>query len=232
MNKFIRTIGLVIILLVSGWLFSGCTPQTKTNQPQLSLTETNNGLDQVNTNQQATPTKQVKSQNNYSNEKGPQMKTLEDFPKIEAQKATVITNKGDIVIKLFRQRAPLTTANFLSLANEGFYDGVVFHRVINDFMAQVGDPKSKDPKLKAQWGTGGPGYVIADEFHPELRHDQKGVVSMANSGPNTGGSQFFITHKATPWLDDKHAVFGQVVSGLDVLDKIEMNDQILEIQLD
>ncbi len=127
---------------------------------------------------------------------------------------TLVTTQGDITIELFAQRTPNTVENFLSLAKDGFYDGVIFHRVIKNFMIQTGDPDGT--------GKGGPGYTIDDEFHPELRHDKPGIVSMANTGrPNTGGSQFFITTVPSPWLNDKHAVFGQVVEGMDVVRKIE-----------
>lgn len=126
--------------------------------------------------------------------------------------ATVETNRGTFRLELFEDRAPRTAGNFVELAESGFYDGVIFHRVIEGFMIQGGDPEGR--------GTGGPGYTIPDEFHPELRHDAAGVVSMANAGPNTGGSQFFITLAATPWLDDRHAVFGRVVDGLDVVESI------------
>lgn len=158
-------------------------------------------------------------------------KTIEDFEEIAATSATIKTSKGDITIELFREQAPLTTANFLQLAKDGFYDGIVFHRVIPDFMAQVGDPLTKDPSKKAIWGTGDPGYKIMDEFAPELKHDSPGIVSMANSGPNTGGSQFFITYEATPWLDNKHAVFGKVTEGMDVLTQISQGDTITGITL-
>ena len=126
--------------------------------------------------------------------------------------AVIDTNHGTITIELFEQRAPKTTSNFVELAEKGFYDGVIFHRVIEGFMIQGGDPDGT--------GRGGPGYTIDDEFHPELRHDSKGVLSMANAGPDTGGSQFFITLAATPWLDDRHAVFGRVVDGMDVVERI------------
>ena len=125
---------------------------------------------------------------------------------------TIETNHGTITAELFRERAPETAGNFLKLAQDGFYDGVVFHRVIEDFMIQGGDPDGT--------GRGGPGYTIDDEFHPELKHDTPGILSMANAGPNTGGSQFFITLAATPWLDGKHAVFGKVVEGMDVVEEI------------
>lgn len=162
---------------------------------------------------------------------GPTMKQLSDYPENPATQATIHTSKGDVVIELYREQAPLTTINFITLANEGFYNGIVFHRVIPGFMAQVGDPLTKDPSKQAQWGSGGPGYVIADEFGPGLKHDKAGVVSMANAGPNTGGSQFFITHEETPWLDGKHAIFGQVTAGMDVVLKLEVGDTITGIEL-
>jgi cyclophilin family peptidyl-prolyl cis-trans isomerase len=122
------------------------------------------------------------------------------------------TNQGNFKIKLYDNKAPITTDNFKKLVNEGFYDGLVFHRVISGFMIQGGDPKGD--------GTGGPGYNIQDEFHPDLKHSKKGILSMANAGPNTGGSQFFITLSATTWLDNHHSVFGEVIEGMDVVDKI------------
>lgn len=123
--------------------------------------------------------------------------------------ATLETDKGDIIIELFADKTPRTVNNFVFLAREGYYDGTIFHRVISDFMAQGGDPTGT--------GRGGPGYRFEDEFHPQLRHDKPGILSMANAGPNTNGSQFFITHVPTPWLDNRHSVFGQVTQGLDVL---------------
>lgn len=122
------------------------------------------------------------------------------------------TTAGTFKIELFEARAPKTTRNFIDLVEKGFYDGLVFHRVIKDFMIQGGCPQGT--------GTGGPGYTIPDEFHPELRHDGPGVLSMANAGPNTGGSQFFVTLVPTPWLDGKHAVFGRVIEGMDVVNAI------------
>ncbi len=122
------------------------------------------------------------------------------------------TNMGTFEIELFEDKAPATTKNFIDLAEKGFYDGVIFHRVIDGFMIQGGDPEGT--------GRGGPGYTIPDEFHKDLRHDSEGILSMANAGPNTGGSQFFITLNATPWLDGHHAVFGKVVKGMDVVKKI------------
>ncbi len=138
---------------------------------------------------------------------------------IDAKKtytATLKTELGDVVIQLHAEKAPNTVNNFVFLAREGFYDGVSFHRVIANFMAQGGDPTGT--------GRGGPGYKFADEFHADLRHDGPGVLSMANSGPNSNGSQFFITHVATPWLDGKHAVFGKVTEGMDVVMSIPPRD--------
>jgi cyclophilin family peptidyl-prolyl cis-trans isomerase len=131
-------------------------------------------------------------------------------------RARIETDLGEIDIELFAEKAPKTVNNFVFLAREGFYDGVIFHRVISDFMAQTGDPTGQ--------GSGGPGYRFEDEFGPGLKHDGKGIVSMANAGANTNGSQFFITHRATPHLDGKHAVFGRVVEGLDVLMSIQPRD--------
>lgn len=122
------------------------------------------------------------------------------------------TNHGTFEIELFEDKAPITVKNFTDLAEKGFYDGLIFHRVIDGFMIQGGDPNGM--------GTGGPGYTIPDEFHKDLKHDSEGVLSMANAGPNTGGSQFFITLAATPWLDGHHSVFGKVVKGMDVVREI------------
>ncbi|MDP3183898.1 MAG: peptidylprolyl isomerase [Anaerolineales bacterium] len=130
--------------------------------------------------------------------------------------ATLSTDKGDMLIELFADKTPRTVNNFVFLAREGFYDGIIFHRVIANFMAQGSDPTGK--------GSGGPGYRFADEFHPFLKHDKPGLLSMANAGPGTNGSQFFITHVPTPWLDNKHSVFGQITSGMDVLLSIPPRD--------
>ena len=130
--------------------------------------------------------------------------------------ATFRTEKGPIRIRLFADKAPETVNNFVFLAREGYFDGTTYNRVIKDFMVQGGDPTGT--------GTGGPGYRIRDEFHPDLRHDRPGILSMANAGPNTGGSQFFITYAATPWLDDRHAVFGEVVEGMETVNTIRERD--------
>jgi cyclophilin family peptidyl-prolyl cis-trans isomerase len=126
------------------------------------------------------------------------------------------TEIGDITIRLHADKAPKTVNNFIFLAKQGFFDNTIFHRVIANFMAQGGDPTAT--------GTGGPGYRFADEFHPNLRHDKPGILSMANAGSNTNGSQFFITQLPTPWLDNKHTVFGQVSAGMDVLLAISPRD--------
>lgn len=130
------------------------------------------------------------------------------------------TNQGTIEVELLEDKAPATAGNFRKLVEQGFYDGTRFHRVIPEFMIQGGDPLTKEPAQKARWGTGGPGYNIKDEFGPGLRHDRPGMLSMANAGPNTGGSQFFIIVAPTPWLDGKHAIFGRVTKGLDVVERI------------
>ncbi len=131
-------------------------------------------------------------------------------------RALVETGRGALVLDLYQDRAPRTVNNFVFLARHRYYDGVPFHRVLEDFMAQTGDPTGT--------GRGGPGYTFADEFEPTLQHDDKGVLSMANAGPNTNGSQFFITFKQTPWLDGRHAVFGRVIEGIEVLDTLQRVD--------
>ncbi len=130
--------------------------------------------------------------------------------------ATIQTNKGTIRLELYADKVPNTVANFEKLAGEEFYNGLNFHRVIDDFMVQTGCPHGT--------GTGDAGYKFDDEFDPSLRHDGPGVLSMANAGPNTNGSQFFITHVETPWLDGKHSVFGRVIEGQDVVNSIVQGD--------
>jgi len=141
----------------------------------------------------------------------------------DSMKAEIETSKGQIVIGLEFEKTPMTVANFVALAEKGYYDGLKFHRVIADFMIQGGCPDGT--------GRGGPGYQFPDEFHPDLRHSGPGILSMANSGPGTNGSQFFITHKDTPWLDDNHTVFGQVVSGQDIVDAIEQGDVMESVKI-
>jgi peptidyl-prolyl cis-trans isomerase B (cyclophilin B) len=137
--------------------------------------------------------------------------------------ATIKTGRGTIKLSLHADKAPKTVQNFEALAKKGFYNGLKFHRVIPNFMIQTGCPKGD--------GTGGPGYKFADEFHADLKHTGPGVLSMANAGPNTNGSQFFITHVATPWLDGKHSVFGQVIEGQDVVNAIKQGDVMETVTL-
>ena len=137
--------------------------------------------------------------------------------------ATFDTSRGPIKIELYPDKAPLTVANFVNLAKRGFYDGLNFHRVIADFMIQGGCPEGT--------GRGGPGYRFEDETTNGVRHE-RGVLSMANAGPNTNGSQFFITHVPTPWLDGKHTVFGKVTEGLDVVDAVKQGDLITKVTIE
>ena len=139
--------------------------------------------------------------------------------------AEIVTDKGTISVHLFLDQTPITVANFVNLAQRGFYDGLIFHRVIADFMIQGGCPNGN--------GMGGPGYRFTDEFSPELRHDASGKLSMANAGPGTNGSQFFITHVPTPHLDDAHTIFGSVKGTDDqqIVDQIEQGDQIQSINI-
>ena len=149
--------------------------------------------------------------------------SLEEKVKEQKLKATIKTEKGDIEIELYGDKTPVTVANFVNLATRGFYDGLKFHRVIPNFMIQGGDPLGT--------GTGGPGYRFDDEIVSELKHDGPGVLSMANAGPGTNGSQFFITHLATPWLDGKHTVFGKVISGQDVVNAIVQGDKMEKLSI-
>jgi peptidyl-prolyl cis-trans isomerase B (cyclophilin B) len=137
--------------------------------------------------------------------------------------ATIETNRGIIALKLHASQAPRTVNNFVCLAEDGYYDGVKFHRVIKDFMIQTGDPTGT--------GRGGPGYTFKDEFDLQLKHDHPGVLSMANAGPGTNGSQFFITHVPTPWLDGKHSIFGQVIKGQEIVNAIQQGDVMLSVKI-
>ena len=133
------------------------------------------------------------------------------------------TSRGNIEGTIFASKVPMTAANFLNLAKRGYYNGIKFHRVIKDFMIQGGDPTGT--------GAGGPPYRFGDEIHPSLKHTKPGLFSMANAGPGTNGSQFFVTHVATPWLDGKHAIFGEVTKGQDVVNAVAQGDTIKEIEI-
>jgi len=148
-------------------------------------------------------------------------------------KAIIKTDKGDMTVEFYEQDAPNTVANFLKLAKSGFYDGVAFHRVIPNFMVQTGDPLSKDPATAFRAGSGGPGYKIDCELTGENQYHDRGVLSMAHAGRNTGGSQFFICHSRanTAHLDRNHTVFGKVVENVDVVDQIRQNDKINSIEV-
>ncbi|GIK17060.1 MAG: peptidyl-prolyl cis-trans isomerase [Planctomycetota bacterium] len=161
----------------------------------------------------------------------PQVETQEE-PKTDPVKpaspgegllAVIVTNKGNLWITLFPEQAPVTVANFVNLAQRGYYDGVTFHRVEPNFVIQGGDPTGT--------GRGGPGYQFEDEFDALLRHDSPGILSMANAGPGTNGSQFFVTHRATPHLDDRHSVFGKVIEGQDVVNEIAKGDAMIGVMI-
>nr|XP_061797906.1 probable peptidyl-prolyl cis-trans isomerase [Nerophis lumbriciformis] len=138
--------------------------------------------------------------------------------------AVIETNQGKIHVELYPEQTPVTVASFVNLAERGYFDGVVFHRVVPNFVIQGGDPTGT--------GRGGPGYQFEDEFDPSLRHDSAGILSMANAGPRTNGSQFFITHGPTPHLNDRHSVFGKVTEGLDVVNAIRESDKMVTVKIE
>ncbi len=190
------------------FLFSGCSQSAgglSVNEKNAETQEAQE-INKINNNQMTT--------NNPAE--------LNDLAR-EHESAIIKTNLGDIKVKFYNEISPITVNNFLNLAKDGFYDGTRFHRVINDFMIQGGDPNSKDLSKKNLWGTGDPGYKFADEFNNEKLI--RGSLAMANSGPDTNGSQFFIvTAEATSWLDGKHTNFGEIIAGMDVVEKIEAGE--------
>lgn len=211
-----KIVAILFSILISTALF-GCGEKKDTNQTgttsgdnKVKTTDTagKNTSTQIQNERQTqtqTQTKDTTMQNNQTAADKDTKSPDGDIVKME-------TTMGTIKIKLFTKEAPITTANFKKLVNEGFYNGIIFHRVIDGFMIQGGDPTGT--------GTGGSKETIKDEFGPGLKHDKKGMLSMANRGPNTGTSQFFITLAPTPWLDGKHAIFGEVIEGMNVVEKI------------
>lgn len=205
-------LGLFSVILISA-VTIGCGEKKDSAKVETKTTETK-------TTESKTPAKtdSATSQTKTTDKKDTTMTNNETAGKEESSKSSdgnfvdMKTSMGNIKIKLYSKEAPITTANFKKLINQGYYDGIIFHRVIDGFMLQGGDPTGT--------GTGGSKETIKDEFGPGLKHSKAGILSMANRGPNTGSSQFFITLAATPWLDGKHAIFGEVVSGMDVVNKI------------
>ncbi len=204
---------IAVLLLV---MLIACAQQAKTNDMDGGLSEVEET--EKETEETAVEVEQVEKEIEKTETAVAEVeKTPETVEKLEVEENmnTIVeleTTMGTMKIKLYDDKAPKTVKNFKDLVEKGFYDGTIFHRVIKDFMIQGGDPTGT--------GTGGPGYKIPDEFGAGLKHSKKGILSMANAGPNSGGSQFFITLIATPWLDGKHAIFGELMEGVDVLDKI------------
>lgn len=208
-NKIAVYFSVVIIALV----LISCgdkkdSTETKTEEKKTTETKTTETKTPETTNSE-TQTSEKKDTTMENNETAGKEETNSNA---DGNFVNMQTTMGDIKIKLFTKEAPLTTGNFKKLVNEGFYNGIIFHRVIDGFMIQTGDPTGT--------GTGGSKEIIKDEFGPGLKHTKKGMLSMANRGPNTGSSQFFITLAPTDWLDGKHAIFGEVVGGMDVVEKI------------
>jgi len=202
-SKRIANIVFLGILLTSSlFILNSC--DFKTMDDQTASTIKQNTDTQKNTN-----TEDINNKNEVT--------TMETTNKI----ATFETNLGTFKLELETTKAPITAGNFVKLAESGFYDGIKFHRVIPKFMIQGGDPLTKNDNMQEFWGTGGPGYKIKDEFHPQLKN-VIGTISMANSGPNTGGSQFFINVANNNFLDGKHAVFGHIIEGMDIVNKISV----------
>ena len=202
-KSMIFTIIIAVIILIALVVWMSVAQAPEQESPASNTTNT-----EINTATPSTETNTTEQSTNFNNQAN------------ENMQAIMITNKGSITLELFNNDAPKTVENFVKLAQNGFYNGTRFHRVIKDFMIQGGDPLSKDMYQKPLWGTGGPGYAFADEInsHKIVR----GALAMANAGPNTNGSQFFIvTTTAAPWLDGKHTVFGKVISNMETVDLIE-----------
>lgn len=190
-------------------------------------------VDQYNQNSNGTTTNLNEPQNASSSltMEGEKMKKLEDFEKIDAKQATIVTSKGEVQVELYPDMAPVTVASFLNLAKDKFFDGIIIHRVEPGFVVQAGDPKTKQPGTEAEWGTGGPGYTIPDEFSSTFKYDQEGILAMAKTAaPNSGGSQFFITLGPAEFLNGSYTVFGKVTKGMDVVKTLKIGDKITTIK--
>ena len=214
--KYLQLVSLVCILCL-GLILSACAPTSTptvnpTDEPAVQPTTEVTAVPETPAETSAPANASDPASRNDMYSAAPTMQIDSDKYYV----ATIVTEKGEISLELYAAKVPVTVNNFVFLAREGFYDDTTFHRVIPGFMAQGGDPTGT--------GTGGPGYSFADEFDPSLAHDRVGVLSMANSGPGTNGSQFFITFTPTPWLDDMHTVFGRVIDGLDVLFSLRERD--------
>lgn len=223
MNK---KIFISLILFSSIFIFSACSREPKKIEYSLNLNQ-NINLTTENENNQNNNSKNNNQKNmiKLNKEEMINRDILKKYSQAEFQ-----TSEGNFTIEFFNEQMPETVANFLNLAESGYFDGIKFHRVIADFMIQGGDPLTKDDSMVAMWGTGGPGYAIADE-HVSGLSNLRGTISMANSGPNSGGSQFFINVKDNTFLDfdkepltSKHPVFGKVISGIEIVDKISLVD--------
>lgn len=199
-NKYYILLLIILALIVGGFLFAHNVGRNTRNNNKL-----------LNSNHKSSSTVRSSKNENVVNKNRHQNKNIE---------AIIETNFGDIKLSLYQSEAPKTVKNFVSLARSGFYDGTKFHRVVKGFIIQGGDPLSRDDSLKDKWGTGGPGYTFANEIHKN-NNNNEGTIAMANAGPNTNGSQFFINTKDNNFLDTDYTVFGEVVQGMDVVRKIE-----------
>lgn len=209
---------LFLSLLTSSVLFVGCI----SNSTDVSLSNANSNDSGTTSDTTASKTLSMTGEE--------PMKKLEDFEKIDATTAVISTSKGDIEVELYPDMAPVTVASFLNLAKTKFYDGIIVHRVEPGFVIQAGDPKTKEAGTQAEWGTGGPGYTIPDEFSSTFSYDQEGILAMAKTQmPNSGGSQFFITLGPAEFLNGQYTVFGKVTKGIDVVKQIQVGDKLTTV---
>ncbi len=214
-------LGLAAIVIIGGlgyFMIPGSSGVDVSSQAKEQAQKFTNDLYSDEPGQDGAPANSAQATN--SAPEAPQGTMSSTINNEKIMKATLKTNQGDITIDFMETDAPNTVANFVKLAKEGFYNGTKFHRVIEGFMIQGGDPLTKDDAQAARWGTGGPGYQFADEIHANNKNDI-GTISMANAGPNTNGSQFFINVANNNFLDPKHTVFGKVIAGMEVVKKIE-----------